>query len=145
MQTQMKSLTRNKTRTNDYVCVGMRLDLVAKRAPKVFLCFEKCVQSRPNRPLLTNDIITSPSWKSTGIMKLMLAEYHLAASVSGSFHADSLSLCNDLLRLYRTQPSLMLTVTPALFQRGQVKMSAVKTNKSKIGRLSLLNINGSVC
>ena len=56
---------------------------MAKRAPKLFLCFEKLVQSRPNRPLLTKDIITSSSWKSTGIMKLMLAEYHLAASVVG--------------------------------------------------------------
>lgn len=50
-------------------------------------------------------------------MKLMMAEFHLAASVSGIVHAGSLSHCHDLLgHLKRMESLLMLLVTPVIFE-----------------------------
>ncbi len=84
----------------------------------------------------TGDILTCHRRKNTGVNN-KINDGWIPFSCSsfqghGVVHAGSLSHCNGLFEHWnRTNPSLMLLVTPELFLLWQVKMSAVKNTSWK--------------
>ena len=53
-------------------------------------------------------------WPCAQKIKFMMAKFHLTASISGSWYADSLTVLSE--------PLLMIVVTPVLFPQSPVKM-----------------------